>query len=75
MGGKKLDIISFERNMLFRSLEIISFEQFRSLEICSFRGNEICYVMYMLYVYICVYLYVYMTFHDNDTNMLWQNML
>ena len=27
MGGKKLDIISFERNMLFRSLEIISFER------------------------------------------------
>ena len=27
MGGKKLDIISFERNMLFRSNEMISRER------------------------------------------------
>ena len=61
MGGKKLDIISFERNMLFRSLEIIS-KYVISFPRNHFEGTKYvikCYVMYMLYVYVCICICVY----------------
>ena len=82
-------VISFPRNHFVRTKYVISFPRnhfVRTKYVISFPRNHfegtkyvikcymLCYV-YVICVYMCVFVYVYMTFHDNDTNMLWRNML